>query len=128
MADRQRYDDEWFYLSTSAYSRIGCCDCGLVHLVRARVLGDGRVMVKMARDERSTRRIRKASRWHRPDAASMPASHLSEMLRQWRTIETISVRNLAADIGISAATLSRIERGYQMDLQSFLKLQTWLLK
>lgn len=36
------------------------------------------------------------------------------------------VRKVAAEIGVSAATLSRVERGYLPDLETFRKVCRWL--
>ena len=36
------------------------------------------------------------------------------------------VRTVAAEIGVSAATLSRVERGYMPDLDTFGKICKWL--
>lgn len=58
----------------------------------------------------------------------MQRTNLSEMLRLYRTVKNMGVRELAKEIGIGAATVSRIERGGLMDLPTFLKLQAWMLK
>ncbi len=49
------------------------------------------------------------------------------MLRKWRTMSEITMRDAAASIGISQATLSRIERGENMDGAVLAKIITWLL-
>lgn len=36
------------------------------------------------------------------------------------------VRDVAKEIGVSAATLSRVERGYMPDLETFGKICSWL--
>ena len=36
------------------------------------------------------------------------------------------IREVAAEIGVSAATLSRVERGYLPDLETFRKVCKWL--
>ncbi len=36
------------------------------------------------------------------------------------------IREVAADIGVSPATLSRVERGYMPDLETFGKICRWL--
>lgn len=38
-----------------------------------------------------------------------------------------SVRELAAEIGVSAATLNRLERGYACDSDTLAKVMRWLL-
>lgn len=55
-------------------------------------------------------------------------TNLSEMLRIYRNVRGLSVRQLAPQIGISIATLSRLERGHEMDLATFEKLLTWFRK
>jgi transcriptional regulator with XRE-family HTH domain len=51
---------------------------------------------------------------------------IGEMIRLWRNIEGYGIRGAAADIGISAATLSRIEHGEKIDAQTQLKLINYL--
>jgi len=51
---------------------------------------------------------------------------LGEILRKWRIVEERPVRDLAAEIGISASTLYRIEHGEAMDAVTFLTLLAWL--
>lgn len=48
------------------------------------------------------------------------------MIRCWRRIEDVSIREAAKQIGVSHGTLSRIERGDQMDAYTMMKLLTWL--
>jgi len=50
------------------------------------------------------------------------------MLALYRVSSGAGLREMAADIGVSAATLSRIERGYAMDATSLLVLWQWLLQ
>lgn len=54
-------------------------------------------------------------------------TRLGSMLRIERTVNRQGVRDLAKQIGISPATLSRIERGHAMDAATLLKLWQWLL-
>lgn len=49
------------------------------------------------------------------------------VLRKWRAVNEISIRSLAAEIRISAATLSRIERGESMDGMTLAKILNWLM-
>lgn len=58
---------------------------------------------------------------HRP-------SNFGEMLRLYRSVRGVTLRELAPDIGISHATLLRIECGLAMDAATLLKLWTWMLK
>jgi len=51
---------------------------------------------------------------------------LGAILRKWRAVQEISTRTLAAEIGISAATLSRIERDEDMDGKTLAKILNWL--
>ncbi len=53
-------------------------------------------------------------------------TRLGEMLRLYRTVRQLSLREIAPDIGISAATLMRIEAGQAYDAATLLKLWTWL--
>lgn len=52
---------------------------------------------------------------------------LGEVLYWWRTIMRITIRDMAAELGISAATLSRIENGQEMDGTTLAKILTWLM-
>lgn len=53
---------------------------------------------------------------------------ISECLKLYRQKNEIGIRECAKEIGISSATLSRIENGKDCDLNSFCKLLTWLMK
>lgn len=54
-------------------------------------------------------------------------SNLGEMLALWRAARHLTLRALSPRIGISHATLMRIEQGKPTDVATFLKLWTWLL-
>jgi transcriptional regulator with XRE-family HTH domain len=53
-------------------------------------------------------------------------TRLANLLRLERHIR--GVRELATEIGISIATLSRIERGHAMDAATLMKVLNWLLQ
>ena len=53
---------------------------------------------------------------------------LGDVIRRWRMWSELSIREVAAMIGVSAATLSRIERGETMDGRTLAKIVTFLLK
>ena len=53
-------------------------------------------------------------------------TRLGWMIRIYRVYRGIGVRVLAKEIGISAATVSRIERGGEMDVATLLKVLAWL--
>lgn len=55
-------------------------------------------------------------------------SHFGEMLTLYRAARRLTVRDLAPQMGISIATLSRIERGQSMDADTMLKLWAWMLR
>jgi transcriptional regulator with XRE-family HTH domain len=54
----------------------------------------------------------------------MSLLHLGEMLRTQRGSR--KVREIATEIGISPATLTRVEAGRQPDIETFQKICTWL--
>ena len=54
--------------------------------------------------------------------------NLSVIVRKWRLINELTVRELADDIGFSSATLTRIERGMAMDATTLMKVLNWLCK
>lgn len=55
-------------------------------------------------------------------------TNLGLCLRLYRQRKDLSVRQVAPGIGISHATLSRIERGYPTDQATFLKILNWLVQ
>jgi transcriptional regulator with XRE-family HTH domain len=54
-------------------------------------------------------------------------TRLSRMLYLWRTVNRLSLRDVAAESGISSATLLRIEQGRAMDLDTWRRLEDYLL-
>ena len=56
--------------------------------------------------------------------AKITLHQLGDKLRRER--EPRGVREVAKEIGISPATLSRVERGYVPDLGTFAKICTWM--
>ncbi len=48
------------------------------------------------------------------------------ILKKWRLINEIGPRNMADEIGISPATLYRIEEGRALDAKTLLKILNWL--
>lgn len=55
-------------------------------------------------------------------------TNLGDMLRCFMAMERWSMRKLAPEIGISAATLHRVCSGYAMDADTLMKVLNWLLK
>lgn len=53
-------------------------------------------------------------------------SRLGRLLVLYRASENKGVRDVAREVGTSAATLSRVERGHAMDADTLLKLWAWL--
>ena len=53
---------------------------------------------------------------------------LCEVLKQYRWVRKVGVRELAAEIGLSAATLSRIEHGEVPSGPKLAKILIWLLR
>lgn len=54
-------------------------------------------------------------------------TRFGEMLRLYRTVNGLSLREIAPQIGISHATLMRIETGQAFDAETLLKLWAWML-
>jgi len=48
------------------------------------------------------------------------------MIRLMRMVNNRTIRDLAAEIGISAATLLRVEQGKAFDVATLLRLLQWL--
>jgi transcriptional regulator with XRE-family HTH domain len=53
---------------------------------------------------------------------------LGAMTIAYRQKHDLSLRDLSKDIGISYATLQRIEAGKDCDVRSFTKLLEWMMK
>lgn len=53
---------------------------------------------------------------------------IGELIRLWRNVENIGVRDLGKEIGVSAATISRIESSKSVDCRTMLKLIFWLFE
>lgn len=58
----------------------------------------------------------------------MSQTNLGEMLRLYRFVHKLTVRDFAKVLGISAATISRMERGGECDVETFLKVLIWMRK
>lgn len=54
-------------------------------------------------------------------------SRLGRMLALYRASRQMGLRETAKEIGTSAATLSRIERGYALNAKTLITVWTWLL-
>ena len=52
---------------------------------------------------------------------------LGNILKKWRIIEQITIREAGKQMGISAATLSRIENGETMDGATLAKILSWMV-
>ena len=59
-------------------------------------------------------------------AMSLPIEELGRLIVERRGSR--GVRAAAADVGISSATLSRVENGHMPDLETFAKICKWLGK
>lgn len=53
---------------------------------------------------------------------------IGNLLNCYRRFYNVTVRDLAKAIGVSPATVSRIEHGKPMDQQTLLKVLNWLFK
>ncbi len=51
---------------------------------------------------------------------------LGQVLKAYRQKNDIGTRELAATLGVSAATLNRIEHGFPMDAKTMIKFINWL--
>jgi len=52
---------------------------------------------------------------------------LGEVIRRWRKMSDVGIREAAREIGVSHGTLSRIERGEAMDGTTLAKVLGWLM-
>ena len=53
--------------------------------------------------------------------------NLGKVIRGWREREHLGIREAASQIGVSVATLSRIENGKPIEGATLIKLLDWLL-
>lgn len=53
---------------------------------------------------------------------------IGEVIRCYRRIKDVGIRETGIEIGISHGTLSRIERGEQIDAVTMMKLMRWLFE
>lgn len=53
---------------------------------------------------------------------------IGEVIRCYRRIKDVGIRETGAEIGVSHGTLSRIERGEQIDAVTMMKLLRWLFE
>jgi transcriptional regulator with XRE-family HTH domain len=52
---------------------------------------------------------------------------LGDVLRRWRKMADINIRDAARSMKVSAATLSRIENGKDADGKTLAAILTWLM-
>lgn len=52
---------------------------------------------------------------------------LFKLLANWRWAEKITMREAAKEIGISAPTLCRVEKGEKMDGKTLSKILSWMM-
>lgn len=53
---------------------------------------------------------------------------IGEVIRCYRRIQDVGVRETAREIGVSHGTLSRIERGDTMEAATMMKILRWLFE
>jgi predicted transcriptional regulator len=53
---------------------------------------------------------------------------LGTVIRKWRTMEERTLRDVAKEIGTSAATLMRVEQGAACDSDTLATILVWLVK
>lgn len=54
-------------------------------------------------------------------------TNLGAMVTLYRTVHRRALRDVAADIGVSHATLARLEHGRGVDADTLLKLWLWMM-
>ena len=52
---------------------------------------------------------------------------LGDVLKTWRRVSELNIRDAAREIGIGVSTLSRIENGETMDGVTLSRILTWLM-
>jgi transcriptional regulator with XRE-family HTH domain len=53
-------------------------------------------------------------------------TNLSSLLLQYRSNRNLGVRAFADELGVSQSTVSRIERGLPLELETWKKIEAWL--
>lgn len=53
---------------------------------------------------------------------------LGEVIKRWREAEGLGVREFAVTIGVTHNTISRMERGENIDGETLAKVLTWLVQ
>lgn len=56
----------------------------------------------------------------------MPLEDLGRLIHARRTERGLGIRAAAKEVGISHATLARVEKGFLPDLENYEKIRTWL--
>ena len=62
------------------------------------------------------------------DATDVAATPMAEMLRIYRAIHRLKTNQLAAQIGVSAQTITTLERGAAPQARVLFKLLPWLFQ
>ena len=52
---------------------------------------------------------------------------LGEVLKRYRQFRDLGVREMGKEIGLSAATMCRVERGHECDARTLLRIMNWML-
>ena len=56
-----------------------------------------------------------------------PTTGIGGMIRAYRAVHDLTLREFAKLVGVTAPTIMRIEEGRQTDAGTWLKLQMWML-
>lgn len=56
----------------------------------------------------------------------MPLEDLGRLILEQRTKRGLGIRGAAKEVGISHATLARVEKGFLPDLENYEKIRKWL--
>jgi uncharacterized protein YerC len=64
----------------------------------------------------------------KPQAKERVVTNMANVLRLYRAVNQRPIRSLAPDMGLSVATLSRIERGHAMDADTMVRVLNWLMR
>ena len=56
-----------------------------------------------------------------------PNTNLGMVLKKWRLMNDLSIRDAARRVGISHPTYARIEWGYAMDAKTMMVVLNWLM-
>ena len=60
--------------------------------------------------------------------ARKAAGGIGKLIRAYRAVHDLDLRQFGNTVGLSAPTIMRIEQGHTMNAHTWLKLQQWMIR